>query len=148
MQRVNPEQAVAVIILQREAAGMELRWRQAARRSVTALTCCSGWAGCSSSSLWPQPAAGSISCVWASAELDTLWKKEARHLEPIPEHSQPPSAATAYLRQYRSTWHREHRFDASLPQKPHFGWSGSKLSITSRLYVWARLGTEWTGDSR
>lgn len=45
----------------------------------------------------------------------------------------------SYLWQYHSPWHREHRFAASLPQDPHFGFSGSKLSITSKLYVWASL---------
>lgn len=45
----------------------------------------------------------------------------------------------SYLWQYHSPWHREHLFAASLPQHPHFGLSGSKLSITSRLYVWANL---------
>lgn len=44
-----------------------------------------------------------------------------------------PSPVTSYLWQYHSPWHREHRFEAMLPQKPHFGFSGSKLSITSRL---------------
>ena len=45
----------------------------------------------------------------------------------------------SYLWQYHSPWHREHLFAASLPQDPHFGFSGSKLSITSKLYVWANL---------
>lgn len=44
-----------------------------------------------------------------------------------------------YLWQYHSPWQREHLFLASLPQDPHFGFSGSKLSITSKLYVWASL---------
>lgn len=44
-----------------------------------------------------------------------------------------PSPVTSYLWQYHSPWHREHRLEAVLPQKPHFGFSGSKLSITSRL---------------
>lgn len=47
----------------------------------------------------------------------------------------------SYLWQYHSPWHREHLFVASFPQDPHFGFSGSKLSITSKLYVWANLVT-------
>lgn len=45
----------------------------------------------------------------------------------------------SYLWQYHSPWQREHLFAASFPQHPHFGFSGSKLSITSKLYVWANL---------
>lgn len=45
----------------------------------------------------------------------------------------------SYLWQYHSPWQREHLFAASFPQDPHFGFSGSKLSITSKLYVCANL---------
>lgn len=45
----------------------------------------------------------------------------------------------SYLLQYHSPWHLEHLFAACWPHKPHLGFSGSKVSIMSKLYVWANL---------